>query len=247
MGYFETLSIANDLLVVWGLDTATLKVEGQSDVALTKCVLDEPVDTKEMEAAAGQVPQQDVLKIWPTSFSPKPPLGSVIVDSLGVYWTILSIRYKNMVECWEAHCRNLSILPSTMNIATILKAQFVRGQANEAKAKWLGINSGVLNGTVADQVPCRFQLVGEDAFIRFNSEWVRETYRCILQNSIPIEMAGGEYRLIDLQGNRYRITNYYQEQRIDVLSVAICVRIIEGVEYFSATPTPLPMPPFPQP
>jgi len=189
----------------------------------------------------------DTLKIWPSNQSVKPPLGSVIVPaSDGVYWTILSVRFKNQVNCYEAHCRNLSILPSEANTATILKARFSKGRANEAKATWLGIYSGVVGGNSQDRVTARFQLLDEASAIAFNSEWVKETYKITLESQSPIEFAGGEYRILDSQNNRYRILKHYDALRIDILPCLIAVRIIEGAEYWqSGPPSPLPMPPFP--
>src|SRR5271157_3750715 len=132
MNYYDSLlaNIPNDFQqVIIGLDSGVLKIEGIADTPLTNCILDEPADTHEMEPADGQVIQQDSLKIWPASQSVKPPLGSVVVTSSdGIYWTILAVRYKSLVQTWECHCRNLSIVTSSgpnagLNTVTILKAQ----------------------------------------------------------------------------------------------------------------------------
>jgi hypothetical protein len=238
-----------DLEVMYGLDTFTLKVEGQPDVTLQDCVLNEPVDIRETEPTAGQVIQMDQLLVWPIYKSPtRPPLGSVLVDVDGDYWTILAVRRKQHIETWEAHCRNLSVIPAVANYATVLRAEYGRGRANEARPEWKGLFSGQTPQTAADTIPARFQPAGEDAMLRFGSEWTRETYRVILSQKLPMTLAGGEFRLVDELGNRYRITRYYDEQRIDRLPVAICVRIIEGREFFrqgTQPPLPLPAPVFP--
>jgi len=257
MNYYDSLlaNIPNDFQqVIIGLDSGVLKIENITDTTLTNCILDEPADTHEMEPADGQVIQQDTLKIWPSSQSVKPPLGSVLVDSDGLYWTIIAVRYKSIVKTWECRCRNLSIVTddsgpnSGLNIVTILKAQYTKGKANEAKATWLGYVSGLATPTEADQVTCRLQPSSTDAMIRFTAEWSKETIRAIFQNQLPIDLAAADYRIQDLEGNHYRLMQYYDAERIDRLPCAICVQITEGVEYFRGTqgpPLPLPLPQFP--
>ena len=252
MGYYDSLDLSGDLQLMWGdnaghLDTGILKVEGQTDVTLTNCILDEPVDTHEMEPAAGQVPQMDVLKIWPAKFSVKPPLGSALVDSQGTYWTILAVRYKNMVQTYECHCRNLSIITAPINKTVVLRAVYGKGRANEARAEWHGLFSGKRPATHQDVIPARFQPAGEEAMIRFSGDWTREAYRVILDKKLPLELAGGEYRLENETGERFRILRYFDEQRIDRLPVCFAVKIVEGVEYWrkGTPPTELPAPEFP--
>jgi hypothetical protein len=249
MDYYTSLlsQIRYDLpTVVIGLQTFTLKIEGEMDFTLASCVQEEPKELGEREPSAAQVYQADRVFNWPAVLHyQQPPLGSVMVDKQSVYWTIIRISRIELTQTFRCHCRNLSILPSEANTATILKAQFVKGRANEAKAIYRGIISGVIGGNTQDQVPCRFQLVAEDAMIRFNSEWTKQSYRCILSKTMPIDFASSEYRILDSNGNRYRILQFFQEQRIDILPVAICVRIIEGAEYHGSYP--LPMPPFPGP
>jgi len=233
---------------VYGLETMTLKVEGAADIVLSNCVGDEPHLVHEMEPSDGQVPQFDNMFVWPVYRSPtQPPLGSVLVDAQDIYWTILSIQHRHIVETWRAHCRNLSILPTVANQAVVLRAVYGKGKANEAKAQWHGLFSGKHPYTKEDVIPARFQPSTEDAMLRFGSEWTRETYRVILSQKLPMTLAGGEYRLIDENGNRYRIMHYADEQRLDRLPVCIAVRITEGVEHWhgGTPPGPLPAPVFP--
>ena len=244
---FYALDISKDLEVMYGLDTFTLKVESQADIILSECVLDEPVDTREMEPTDAQVIQEDRLLVWPIYRSPiRPPLGSCLVDANDIYWTILAIRRKSQVECWEAHCRNLSIIGGLTNQATILKGDYGKGRANEARAVWKGAISGQAPATADDTVAARFQPSAEDAMIRFSSEWTRQTYRVILSEKLPLELDNGEYRLQDEHRAHYRILHYFDAQRIDRLPVAIAVRITEGKEYSNVgSPKPLPPPAFP--
>jgi hypothetical protein len=232
-----------------GLDSATLKVEGLADVALENCVLTEPIDIREMEPSAGQVPQMDQLFVWPIYKSPTmPPLGSVLVDASDVYWTLLAIRRKQHVETWEAHGRNLSILPSVYNVATILKAHFTKGRANESQAIWCGYISGKRHPTDADKIAARFQPATEEAVLRFDAEWTKQSCRVIIDSPLPLDLANGEYRLVTATGERYRVLKYHDAQRIDRLPIIFAMKILEGSEYWgTGMPSdPLPPPTFPE-
>jgi len=231
-----TLDLADDLLVCDDLRTLTLKIEGQGDVLLSKCVLDEPLLVKEMEPAHGQVPQTDRRFHWPQKRSVQPPLGSVLVDEAGTYWTILAVEHRNLVQTWAARARNLAVISAVANTATLLKATYGKGRANEAMAQWVGLFSGESPPTEEDTVPARFQPFSEEAELIFGAEWTKETYRVIFDQAVPMELAGGEYRMIDKDGFRYRIVKYVNEQRIDRLPIAIAIRILEGPEYWNQGP-----------
>ena len=117
------------------------------------------------------------------------------------------------------------------NTAMILKASYGKGESNEALAIWRGYWSNKIGGRPRDTIPARFQPSDETAQIEFGSEWSKGTYRVYFDKPFPATLANGEYRVIDSEGGRYRIMRYYDEQRIDRLPVAICVRIVEGAEY----------------
>jgi hypothetical protein len=238
---------SRDLLSVYGLSTMTLKVEGQDDLLLEDAVHTEPVAWHEMEPTDAQVPQGDQWMVWPKILSPmQPPLGSMLVDSDENFWTILAYERRKHIETWRAHCRNLSIIPSVLNQATLLKAEYRKGRANEAKPVWKGCFSGQSPPTADDVLTVRFQPAVELAQIRYSAEWSRYSYRVIFEHKPNIQLASGEHRLLDSVGNRYRILEIFDAQRLDRLPCALVVRIIEGAEYFGAgAPAPLPPPQFP--
>lgn len=211
--------------------SATLKVSGSSDVRLNRCVLNEPVQWKELEATGAQVLRQGTLFAWPKSRSTQPPVGAVIVDSGGTYWTIWQVVYKQHVQVYEAKCLNLSIVTAVANTATVLKATYTHGMTGQAKATWKGLWSGVEGGIAADTVAARFQPSDETARLEFGSEWRKQTYRVFFDSPVPVDVAGGDFRLVDSSGYRYRVMQYHNEERIDRLPVAIAVRINEGTEY----------------
>ena len=245
-----TPDFTHDLeLAVYGLDTMTLRVEGQADIVLDKCVGNEPLAIAEMEVSDGQVPQMDNMFVWPVYRSPsQPPLGSVLVSADDTYYTILNIQRRHIVETWRAHARNLSILPSVYNVATVLKAHFGKGRANEAKPEWRGLISGHKTPTDADKITARFQPATEEAVLRFDAEWTKQSCRVIIDSPLPLDLANGEYRLVTATGERYRVLKYHDAQRIDRLPIIFAMKILEGSEYWgTGMPSdPLPPPTFPE-
>jgi hypothetical protein len=213
--------IADDMQYLDGLQALVLKVPGSPDVELLS-VLDEPVTWKEMEASNGQVKQGDRLFVWPRVESDEPPLGAVLLDSNNVAWKVLAVLYKDLVETWEVGCRNLSIVASLDNQATVFRAMYTHADGGDAKPHWR---------TEASNVPARFQPHAEDAQIFLDAEYSKLAYRVIFAYPVPIELAGGEYRIKDSQGYYYRVVEYVNTERIDTLPVAIAVRVIEGSEY----------------
>lgn len=221
--------VSDDLRFVDGLKPFTLKVQGQPDVEIPEA-LDEPVTWAEMEASKGQVQKGDHLIIWSTQYSDRPPLGAVLVDENDVYWTVLSVEYKDQVETWEAQCRNLSIRTALDNTATVLRATYTKAAGNDIAPHWRGAFSNRMPPVPEDTVRAHFQPSAEDALVFLGAEWTKRTYRVVFEKHVPVELAGGEYRLVDSQGKRYRIMHYLDRERIDTLPVAIAVQIVEGAE-----------------
>lgn len=210
-------------------ESATLRI-GVTDTTLPS-VLTEPHELKELEPAGSQVTRRGTLFVWSRSRSVEPPIGSIIIDHDGIYWTVWKTTTKQHVETYECFCLNLNIITAATNTAKILVATYGKGMAGEAKATWNGLWSGVAGGNATDTVTARFQPSEETAQLEFGAEWKKETYRVYFVQPVPVEAAGGEYRLVDSAGHRYRVVRYYNEQRIDRLPVAIAVRITEGAEY----------------
>jgi hypothetical protein len=138
-------------------------------------------------------------------------------------------------------------MPSVYNVATVLKAHFGKGRANEAKPEWRGLISGHKTPTDADKITARFQPVTEEAVLRFDAEWTKQMARIIIGSPLPLDLANGEFRIVTETGERYRVLKYFDAARIDRLPVILAVKILEGAEYWGAgTPAqPLPQPDFP--
>jgi hypothetical protein len=215
-----------DFFTLDNLQPLTLRVAGQADQAIGKA-LAEPAGWKDPDRAGGNVVEGDQQWIWPIVFSPpKPPLGSRLIDAWGTAWTILEVVRKDAVNVWEAQCRNLSVVYGLDNVATVLRASYMKSPGGEAIATW----SMVVTGIAA-----RFQPVEQTARILEDAEWPKTTYHVFLGTDIfspeiPVEPASADYRLVDSAGRHYRIMKYQRPERIDALPLAVCVLIIEGSE-----------------
>jgi hypothetical protein len=236
--------------LVDNLESVTLRIYGQSDIYLRRVVLSEPRSWRELEPTGGQVIRQGTMFVWPQRYSPMPPLGSMIIDETGTQWIVLKLVYKGLVKTWEAMCINLSIMLApnadnvNANLATVLIASYGKGEANEPRAIWRGLWSGKSPpvsdpaATPTDTVPARFQPLVELSQIQFGSEFSAEKYAIYFDTPWPRELAGGEFRIVDPSGNRYRVISYTNEERLDKLPTALVVRITEGYEYFQGGTPP---------
>ncbi len=237
------------------LSSVTLKVYGNPDQHLNKVVMTQPVQWRELSPTDGQVIRRGTKFIWPRKYAAVPPIGAIIVDRQGTYWTVWRELYKEIVHSVEVDCLNLSIviapngLNPNENIATVLKSRYGKGEANEARVDWLGYFTGHdpaitnPNTTPNDLIPARFQPSMESARLAFGAESSSEIYRVYFQPPLPqnfLELAGGEYRLVSPAGHRFRVLKFYQEEEIAQLPCAIAEKITAGDEYFLSNPTPGP-------
>lgn len=218
--------ITDDLLLLEGLRPFTLRITGEGDTYLPY-VMDEPIGYKEIEASNGQLRQGDVLYCFQRKMHPdRPILGSKLIDDENEFWTILTLTYKDQLELWEAGCRNLAVEAGLDNVATVLRATYVKDDEGEATPTW---------SVISHDTPARWQPMTEQAEIFEDADYTRTTYRVTFGADPidrPSELAGGDYRLEDSDGNRYRVMEYIQEERIDRLPVAIVVKVLEGAEYY---------------
>jgi hypothetical protein len=225
------LDISGDFLLLDNLESVTLHPPLTVPPAvgydtLTNCVLTEPYTIQELTPSGGQVLKNGTRFVWPRSQSGQPRLGSIIIDSDGTYWTVVQITDKQHVDVHEVVCVDLAVVNHLDNTATVLQAQsYSKDAAGEAVPNWVTLETGI---------PARWQPMTEEAQIFEDADYTRTTYRVTLGAALfanPQELAGGDYRLVDKDGNHYRVLQYTQENRIDVLPYAICVMILEGTEY----------------
>lgn len=235
------LDVSRDLVLIQNdfLGSAVLKIEGKSDISLNNVVLAQPTRWREMKPTGGNVIRAGTRFVWPAYLTPKPQIGNIIVAN-STYWTAWKVEYKPHVETYETDCLNLNIVNTAFNKVLLLRATYVKSQANEAKAIWVGYNSGLANPTAADTVRAAVQPSSEDATLEFGAESGKELYRIFFEHPIPGELAGGAFRVVSAYGHRFRVNRYADEHRLDTLPVAICEKITEGNEWFQGNPPVFP-------
>lgn len=218
--------LTSSFLNLPNLQPLTLRITGQADQAIAKAI-DEPADWKDPDQAGGQVLEGDTIFVWPKIFTPiKPPLGALLIDADGTAWTILAVTGTDVVNTWDARCRNLAVAYGLNNVASVYKATYAKSVAGEAVATYAATIIGI---------PARFQPIDVTEQILEDAEWPKTTYHVILgidifAPGIPVEPASADYRLVDSAGRHFRIMKYTRAERIDALPIAECVLVIEGSE-----------------
>lgn len=227
--------IGRDLVAVESdfLTTAIFKPSNASQVTLPSVVLRSRTRWRELKPAGGNVIRQGIRFVWPSYLTDRPKIGDVIVAD-GDYFACWRVDLKPELNCYETDAIRLFITPTSFNRCLLLVATYGKGEANEAKAEWTGYFSHADPPTSEDTIRCHLQPLSEDAAVQFGAEWSQERYTCFFENPIPREFAGGEFRLVDTSGNRYRAVKYYAEGRIEMLACALVERITEGSEFWAA-------------
>ena len=207
------------------LEPLTLQIAGSSDIAIPAAV-SMPAEYAEQDSSGGNVLEGDKLFAWPQNASPRPPLGSRIVDGNGAAWTILAVDAKGDVKTWDCRTRALAIVNRLDNTAAVLRAAYTKSPGGEALPTWTQVLAGIA---------ARFQPVEQTAQILEDAEWPKTVYHVylgvdIFAPEIPVEPASADYRLVDSSGRHFRIVRYQRAERIDALPMAVCVLVIEGAE-----------------
>jgi hypothetical protein len=214
-----------DFCLLDNLGPLTLQVAGLPDVSIPAAV-SMPAEYAELDPSGGNVLKGDQCFAWPQSASPRPPLGSTILDAAGDAWTVLAVDAKGDVKTWDCHARNLKIANRLDNTAAVWEASYAQSPGGEALPAWTEVLSGIA---------ARFQPVEQSAQVLEDADWPKTVYHVLLGTDIfapqiPVEPASADYRLVDSAGRHFRIVQYQRAERIDVLPLAVCVLVIEGAE-----------------
>jgi hypothetical protein len=94
----------SDFYLQDNLEPLTLQVAGNPDVQIPAAA-SMPAAHSKQDPSGGSALAGDKLFAWPQNVSPRPPLGSIIIDGNGVAWTILAVDAKGDVRTWDCHAR----------------------------------------------------------------------------------------------------------------------------------------------
>ena len=221
------VDLSSDFLSVYNLGSAVLKTVSGDDLELQNCVLKTPQTWKELDPSFGIVIRKGMLFAWPIGESEQPRLRSGVVDEEDVLWTVVGVERRPFVETYAVKCLSLSVEYGLDNYATVLRAdEYTKNESGEAIPVW---------SVLASDIPARWQPIRETSEILEDADWTKTTYRVTFglpPLDDPADLAGGEFRVVDQDGNRYRITSYECEERVDRLPYATAIRVMEGSEYY---------------
>jgi len=199
--------------VVDGLEDAILQVAGRDDQLIH--AHRNQVTMKEAAVSNGLVRQGDTIWQWPTDESPRPSLGSVIVDGDGDRWTILGIDEQVLGSKWSATCRNLAVEARLDTLVTIQIANYSKDEAGEAIPSW---------SDYATDVRARVQPVAQTPTVDDDQNTTELKYEIILEEDLPLLPCVG-VRIVHQGGNVFRVDDYQRPERIDALPVVLATRI----------------------
>ena len=124
--------------VVDGLEAVTLKYPGASSTTAVSHAKRRQVSIREALASGGRYTTSDVAWHLPQSeATTQPKLGSKIVDSSSVYWTVIVVDKATRGTRWRCMTRALAIVAGLDTTVRIQRATYTKGRAGAAKATWI--------------------------------------------------------------------------------------------------------------
>jgi hypothetical protein len=141
---------------------------------------------------------------WATA-TELPRVGDQLIDAAHDGWTILSVEIRGHRSRLRCHTRNLRIAHELNNRVELQAAVW---EENEIVG-WT---------TLRTAIPARIQPDRTITNLDANPHKSTATYRIHLADDTPLNH---NHRLVDPDGNAYRVQEYTQAARIDALPVAI--------------------------
>jgi len=209
------LNIAADFeTIVDTAEAATLKRRGSATtVALAKAWRYSSL-TQEAQAGVAGVARHDVTWqfAWPEVVD-LPRIGDSILDVAGECWTILSVEVRGAGSRLRCTARNLRILHELDERVEIQQAVWDEGESGPEIVGWQ---------TLRAAVPARIQPEHLIVDHTGDAPTSTATYRVLLADDTPLDH---NHRLVGPDGAIYQVLEYSQAERIDVLPMAMVVRL----------------------
>lgn len=200
---------ADFVTVVDGLQAVTVRFPGQATTTSVTNALRRMVSISEAEASNGRYTTSDVNWRFPQSECPtRPPLGSKIVDSDGVYWTVLNVDDVTLGSGWRCATRALEVVAGLDTTVRIDKAKASKGASGEYKPEFFEYAN----------VKARIQETGATSTKELGLKFFRRQFRIVIAEPLVIDTS---MKVIGADGTSYQIDGYEQAERIDQLPVII--------------------------
>ena len=199
-------TIADDIDLFDGLETATLthRLDSSTD-AITACLF-RAISIKEAEVSDGKYTTDDVrAHVKASEVAVAPVSGDTITDASGVIWTILSVRRDTLATRWRLICRVLDIIDEAATLITIEAATWAKSHGGAQTATWSASQSNVR---------ALIQRIAAAETDETNQRQVKARFviTCEVQN-----LVGKSHRIVDSASTIYRILGYQNTDRIDSL------------------------------
>jgi len=197
--------------IVDGLEPVTLKRRGSSDVSVSHA-LQRAVDTSEVEASDGRYLSGDVRWHFPVAeVSSRPTPGDDVVDGNSVYWKVIDVQEAALSRRWRCVCRNLSVAFGLDDFVKIEQAAYSKGTGGAAEDNWKTLLTGLR---------ARIQPGAFSALVDQGARRTERLYTIYIGEDLPRENLDEIHslRVVDKQGNNYRIISYSAMERIGELA-----------------------------
>jgi hypothetical protein len=162
------------------------------------------------EPGVADVVQSDVVWQfpWPAA-EEKPHVGDLLIDAADDGWTILSVEVRGNHSRLRCVARNLRIAQELNNRVDIQQAIWEDSGSGPEIVGWT---------TLLAAVPARLQPHRTLVDATADPPTSTSTWRVLLGDDTPLDH---NHRLVDPDGVAYRILEFTQSERIDVLPTAV--------------------------
>lgn len=167
--------------------------------------------TAESDTAGGWVGRHDA--VWQFEWDdgePLPELGDRLVDQHGESWTIRVMERHQGSSRWRIGARNLAIAYGLDRLIAIEQGVWEEGEEEPELVGWQTLYPALR----ARVQPYQVNVEGEGSVA---------TFHVLLEESIPLDH---RHRIVDAEGNHYRVVRYERAERIDVLP-QVTVELVE--------------------
>lgn len=197
-----------------GLEDVTLRRRDSGETVAIATALRRDILRQEAEPSGGFAGQTDaVWHLQPPVGESAPELGDVVIDARKHHWTILQTEELVLLGRWKCTTRELRVASGCVD------------RVDVQRAVWGDLGNGpeiVSWSYVYTALPVRIQ--ADEAVLSNASSTPTSTlrFRIILGDAFPLQP---DDRFVATDGAIYRLESLQQADRIDVLPIALVVRV----------------------
>lgn len=189
------------------LETATLTLRGSGAVHVLTAAHHNQVRAESHLVQNGLAKQGDAVWHFPVSQSAAViPLGSTLRDAAGDLWTILGAHLQVAGSKWEVLTRNLNVENQLDTVALVQRSTPTKSAAGELLDAW----------TTTAAHRAAFHHDQDELEVDRHADDARRTFTVVLETALAFAPTA-QYRIVDAEGNVYRILSYTQPDDISAL------------------------------